>query len=135
MTSAATRITCEIHPGLLLTFRTASDKSWAWRPGNEASCNMVAALCLDFNQKCISCCSAVPDQEEEEDEPQPSQPFEATESPIVDVPGQKEGGDEPQSLSKLLGSKGGHHDHVGPPFLFLEELKLFIVLKLAAFRT
>ena len=27
----------EIIPGLLPTFRTASDKSWAWRPGNEAT--------------------------------------------------------------------------------------------------
>ena len=31
------RITCETRPGLLPAFRIASDKSWAWRPGDEAS--------------------------------------------------------------------------------------------------
>jgi len=38
VTSAAACITRQIHPGLPPALRTASDKSWTWRPGNEATC-------------------------------------------------------------------------------------------------
>ena len=37
-------IMCEILPGLLPAFRTASDKGWALRPGNKAKQEFIIAI-------------------------------------------------------------------------------------------
>ena len=42
------RITCETLPGLLRAFRTASDKSCVWRPGNEATHTLHVPIFLQL---------------------------------------------------------------------------------------
>ena len=61
---------------------------------------VTQAICL---QKCMSCCSPAPDQEEE-DEPQPLQPFEWTESCCSPMAHQEEEGDEPEPPKLNLSS-------------------------------
>jgi len=70
----------------------------------------VVQGCFTFQSETF-CCSPVSVQEADEDEPEPSQPFEWAEfccSPIVAVPGQEEEGDDryPGFAEDLCGPSG-----------------------------
>ena len=59
----------------------------------------LSALMVAITQPFMSYCSPVSDQEEDENEPEPPQPFEWTEfccSPVFAMPGQEDEGDEPE---------------------------------------